>query len=510
MKKVRSYLLPALFVWCACSAGGQERVRIAGLESNDTYRELLTREKNLTHTLDSVSRAMSGVREAFRLDTTNRRGLSNLILQIEEEMFEIRNRQARLVGQINSIEQDWILESLAQGAVTEEDVAPLEDEAAVANLVYNSYFGRNLSEADYRDLVGAQQKETAIPPLVTEYRDNHHRLSELSAAYNLAVEASTADSIKRSFDSLVNVNADLDRQIALAWSLVFDNKSYLYNLLADKNNRTDLLEQYSAELVKVRDGQAIWSGRYASDAIATYVLQKLLITDYEIVLARELGIEPALDSLQKVRSALPLIANLELGEVAPIKERLFIDYQDITRHASSPYNSAHPIPEVKVYSRGVVYRVLLGDFSSEQQPSIFRNVAPLAVEKGSDGRYRYFAGGFPSDSTVRAAVEQMRRVGFKKPEPVVWMDGIYVNLAAPTAAEGRFFRVEMSGVGELSDEVKTLIATLTDGVDILRAGENFVVGPLDDVGQTLRLRTALDGRQADLELKVVEIPSATP
>jgi hypothetical protein len=307
------------------------------------------------------------------------------------------------------------------------------------------------------------------------------------------------------FDSLIDVNTELDRQIALDWNSVFDNKSYTYNLLMDKDNRSDLLKNYARDLERVRTEEAEWHGQWASDAITTYVLQKRLINDYEIVLAGELDNEAAVDSLKKVEAALPLIANLGLQLVAPIKERLFLDYEDIARRSSSPYTSARPIPEVKVYPRGVIYRVLLGSFSSAQKPAVFRNVTPLSFEKGSDGRYRYFAGGFPSDSTVRAAVDGMRKAGFKKPEAVVWMDGIYANLTANNETEKRFFRVELSGVDEPSAEVKKLIATVTGSVDILRAGDAYVVGPLDDALGALRLRTALDGLQSGLEIKVTEI-----
>jgi hypothetical protein len=512
MKIFRTYLLAALAVCYTAGVGAQGRVRIAGLETNAEYSALVAEEESLTRTLDSITHSMKEVRETFRADTTNRGVLSEKILKMEEEMFDIRGRQARVTGQINSIEQDWILQSLDEGNVVVEavDSTALEENGTlVANLVYNKYFDRNLSSTEIHDLRSAQEKEVTIPPLVTQYRENNDRLGVLKSAYNLAIEAPVADSIKVLFDSLVRANADIDRHIALDWNSVFDNKSYIYNLLMDKNNRTDLLERYTGDLEKVRSRQAEWRGRWASDAITTFTLQKRLITDYEILLARELDNQPALDSLVKVQRALPLIDSLALEPVT-IKERLFIDYENITTHSSPQYGATNPIPEVKIYPKGVIYRVLLGTFSTVQKPAIFRNVAPIAVERDSEGNYRYFAGGFPSDSTARAATEQMRKVGFKKPEPVVWMDGIYINLAngnktATENAPKRFFRVELSEVDELSDEVKELITTVTGGSEILRAGDVFVVGPLDDVSRTLHLRTALDGRQPELEIKVTEI-----
>lgn len=506
MRFFPTYLAAVIVFCCAVTAAGQKRVRIAGLEGNPQYRALVAEEENLTRVSDSVSRSMDEVRRAFRTDTENRGALTASILRMEEEMFGIRNRQARVTGQINAIEQEWILRSLNEEVVPEPAV-PEDDieETMVANLVYNGYFDRNLGEADCRDLRDAQEKESGIPAMIDQYRENNDRLRILRYAYNLSLMADTADSIKTRFDSLARVNREIDRRIALDWNTVFDNKSYVYNLLMDKNNRNDLLERYAGDLERVRGQQAEWRGRYVSDAVTSYTLQKRLITDYEIMLALELGNDSAADSLKKVQEALPRVEDLALDPVV-IKERLFLDYQDITVHSSAQYSARKPIPEVEIYPRGVIYRVLLGTYSSAQQPSVFRNTAPLAVQKGPDGKYRYFAGGFPNDTTVNAAVERMRKTGFKKPEAVVWMDGIYVNLATGEGLEKHFYRVELSGVHELSAEVKEVIRTATGGRDILRAGEVFIVGPLDNAAEAVRLRTALERRDPDMEIKITVIP----
>lgn len=507
MRSFPTYLVVIALAMCVAAATAQHRVRISGLDSNPEYRALVAQEESLSRMSDSISRSMDNIRRAFRTDTGNRSALTASILRMEEEMFDIRNRQARVTGQINAIEQEWILRSLdsdpAAGIAT-DSLSARAEERQVANLVYNSYFDLNLRPEDCRDLRGAQEKEAALPEMIAQYSDNHGRLRILRHAYNLSIMADTADSIKTRFDSLSLVNRELDRRISSDWGAVFDNKSYAYNFLMDKNNRSDLLQRYEDDLGRVRAELAEVRGTYMSDAIAAYALQKQLITDYEIMLAQELGNDGAADSLATARAAIPRIDALGIEPVV-LRERLFLDYSDITLHTAPQYSSRNPIPEVEVYPKGVIYRVLLGTYSSAQQPSVFRNVAPIAVRKGPDNKYRYFAGGFPSDSTVNAAVEQMRSRGFKKPEPVVWMDGVYVNLATGQGIEKHFYRIELSGVHELTAEVREIIRTVTGGKDIVRAGDLFVVSPLDNAAEAVRLRTALERRDPEMDVKISAI-----
>lgn len=509
MRFLATYLLTAvLALFCCVQLDAQQRVRIAGMESNAEYQRLVEEEGKLSRMSDSISQAMNNIRRSFRTDTLNRAANSAAILRMEEETFDLRNRMARLAGQINAIEQEWILHSLNSDEPVAESgpAAYASDERITANLVYNAYFDRNLGAEELRELRAAQRAESDIPPLIEQYRENNDRLKILRYAYDLSIMAGTADSIRVRFDSLARVNAGVDRQISDAWGTVFDNKSYCYNLLMDKHNRNDLLQGFENDMEKLRQAQAEWLGVYASDEIADYVLQKKLITTYEIKLAEELQNQAALDSLRRVQAALPRIEALELDPVR-LRERLFLDYEDIKINSASPYNSRNPIPEVKVYPKGVIYRVLLGTYSAAQQPSVLKNVSPLAVQKGPDNKYRYFAGGFPSDTTANAAVEQMKKRGFKSPQTVAWMDGVYINIDSGKGLDSGFYRVELSGVHELTPEVREVIRTVTGGKDIVRSSDRFIVGPLDDGAEAARLRAALERRDPEMEIKLSAIPN---
>lgn len=227
MNKFVKYLFAAAVAMLSLGAEAQQRVRIAGLENNPEYRALVAEEEELTRISDSISRSMNEVRRAFRTDTLNRSALTASILGMEEEIFDIRNRMARVTGRINAVEQEWILRSLgseppaiAAGNGTENAPGKIS-----ANLVYSSWFDLNLRPEDVRDLRRAQDEEASIPELAERFRENNGRLSILKYAYDLALTAGTADSIKTRFDSLSRVNRSLDAEIAAKWGTIFDNKS---------------------------------------------------------------------------------------------------------------------------------------------------------------------------------------------------------------------------------------------------------------------------------------------
>jgi hypothetical protein len=320
--------------------------------------------------------------------------------------------------------------------------------------------------------------------------------------YDGAGSAAAADSLKGLFDERARENSLLEERIGREWGAIFDNKSYLYNLLADKRNRSDMLTRYEEGLAGVREQR---SERYAAPAaIVDYVLQKRMLTDYETSLAGELGNSAALDSLRRAAEGLTRMEELAgLGPVE-LKERLFLDYGDIAI-GTTPYGADNPIPEVAVWPRGIIYRVQVGNFASRQSPSVFRGASPLSVEITPEGRYRYYAGGFPSDSLATAAVEQLRRAGFRSPSAVVWMDGVRIDPEAE--GEEKIYRVELSGVEELPDEVRDAIAREEAG-DIVRGEGSFVVTPLD-AATAVRLRTDLEALGAEwpgMGAKLLKIP----
>lgn len=158
---------------------------------------------------------------------------------------------------------------------------------------------------------------------------------------------------------------------------------------------------------------------------------------------------------------------------------MFLEYEPIGFVTPARYNAQHPIPEVETYERGTIYRILLGTYANRTNGGyLFKGAYPLGYER-VDGRYAYYAGGYRTLDEARAAQEQMRKKGFRRPEIVVWNDGERTNLA-DAAEEGHapMFRVEIGGLENLSEELRTAVLDAAGSCEISRAGHLFIVGPL--------------------------------
>ncbi|MBR5454621.1 MAG: hypothetical protein IKV60_02375, partial [Rikenellaceae bacterium] len=151
-------------------------------------------------------------------------------------------------------------------------------------------------------------------------------------------------------------------------------------------------------------------------------------------------------------------------------------------------------PECEIYPKGTIYRILVGTFSSEQSPTIFRGAAPLYVQPIM-GKYRYFLGGFASDSTAFAALDKCRKIGFRKPEVVVWVDGQYFNLSEESDNEeesSRRFRIVIDSEEPLSEELVRQIKESTNNADIVKMGNSYSIDNIEGNLNALRLKESIE------------------
>lgn len=123
------------------------------------------------------------------------------------------------------------------------------------------YLKKNLTPEQQAEYQKAVTAEAAAAPLVDEYLALEKRLEEL------------------------------DARIAETWETAFDNKTYLYNLTMDKAGNAEMLRLYEDKLNAVRAAQAELADGLKVPAARNYLLQRRLLTEYEIALGEHLGKE---------------------------------------------------------------------------------------------------------------------------------------------------------------------------------------------------------------------------
>ena len=107
---------------------------------------------------------------------------------------------------------------------------------------------------------------------------------------------------------------------------------------------------------------------------------------------------------------------------------------------------------------------------------------------------------------AEAAQALLKKRGFVRPDIVVWTAGAARNLSLDPEAAKATYRVEITGTGALSDEVKGVIAATGEVYELSRVGSQlFVVGAFDDRAVADRLAESIRQTDAALEVKVAEI-----
>lgn len=500
------FIVTALFsVVSLTTAWAQDvTVRIAGLEDNAEYIELLRSDVRMRQKSDSLMSAIRDIRGALTRSAEERDSLSQMrsdslsvvLSDTENAVYAMRSQMIKLVDRINAIEQEHLLSSMGNiGGASEQ---------ASGSIFTNAYFRKSIDPDDYTVLMAANANEQTAYKYAQTYVSNHDKIKQMHDKYVLARTEAEAEDIYGQMATIMDENADLERQLAEMWTEIYDQKSYVYSYFFEKEERDDILDLSETLMMEAREEKLASIDNCASEALADYRLQKHIVLNYETYVAKLLNLSSAIDSLSNASRAVRQI-DYRIPAL-DIERRSFVDYEAIEFTQRSPYSSSNPIPECIVYEYGTIYRILLGTFKYKQQVSIFRNASPLSIETLEDGRFSYYAGGFRSRAEAEKAVEIMKKKGFRNPQIVEWCDGIKTNLSE--VGEGVSFRLRISG-GALSEQVRRIIEEMAVDCQLSRLAEdNFTVGMFASQTMAERVAQAITKSDSALTVNVEEVRTA--
>ena len=197
-----------------------------------------------------------------------------------------------------------------------------------------------------------------------------------------------------------------------------------------------------------------------------------------------------------------------------VERRLFLDYAPIIIGRTNYYNNSNPLPELKVYERGTIYRILLGSFRSKQPMTLFKGVQPLYIDQDEDGRYYYYAGGFATRIEADEAQHFLRDKGFKAPEVCVWIDGEMTNISdATTDEDDTAIQIPITGLRytiaieaeQLDDSVRELIESIASNKMLSRANGKFIIGTFTSHSEADVIVSVLSESYPELNISINEI-----
>ena len=502
MKTRLQYALSILLSGLMISASAQElKPRIAGMERDSAYMALLGREQLLIRQLDSLEGATSEARTRFREEPEKREEITAVILRLESQAMPLHSEKRTLSNQLRNLEHDWLLKNWEQPALSRESApeeeAPNYEEAPKKRyLIDNACFRGELPKADYDLLCEVQEQEREAARLIERYAENYARLLELQQQHLLATEQGRADSLYAEMESLLTENGGLNHTLSTIWEPIFDHKSYAYAYLLDRLNCDQLLETQIDRLNEAQREADAEQGKYASDALAGYFIEKRALVRCELELATACLLFSARDSLQQEADYLASV-EFRLPRISPERRHL-LDYTPITFPKKVSYTT-YSVPACTVYETGTIYRIRLMTSRYRQKAEIFRGVEPLYLLQ-EEGRYLYFTGGFATLAEARMACELLSSKGFKMPTVVRWVDGEREEVSEDENTT--MHRVEISGTDQLSDELKEVIREAAPGHEISRIGSTFRIGGFSEQRAAEELARKIRLKDGTLEVVV--------
>lgn len=507
----------------------EQRPDMKELEGNPEYAALIEDSKRLTTREDSVRSLLADTRTAMRIysDTSSVRisfdeidRYSSRIIELEQELFIISTKHGEVMKRINAIElahierqfandNNWHKQDVAEVAPQEVEEQPAEV-IRYRNIIDNDCIKGTLSATDFEHLRAAHSDEADIDALGGSYIESYNAFNALYAEYMAADNQIVADSLYSLFDQSIADMHDIDKTLRQRWNNIADTKYYSYDFILEHNGEMELLEEATKIRNEVHRQCNDNSGFYASDNLMAYVLERGSLLDYEIAFAEKMGLLEAKDSLQMVRTEL-VLPDYKLDIISKPEERLFLDYTPISFGSTSYYNNANPIPELTIYERGTIYRILLGKFKSRQSLTLFKGVQPLYIAKDDEQMNCYYTGGFATYAEAEEAYYELKNKGFKAPEIYCWENGVesYLGdedaIADNDAAAATGVRYMLHITAEtISDELRITIEGAAPTKRITRIGERFAVGTFDSRDEAEVLYSLLD-ELFDLEMEIAEI-----
>lgn len=487
---------------------GQVKPRLAGLENNTEYISFLEEEERLRKKEDSLTNAVANIRNMFRTAPENRERYTKDILRLEGEIFEIRNSIGVVANKINSIEQEFIINNLiatpegeqARGSQGRSNIPPENSKV----LVLNDYFRLHLPTNDLEHLLEAQENETTTAAFIEQYKENYKAMADIAEVYKTVDNAFEADTLFNKYSVVGNLNDAVADSIAVLWGSVFDNKTFAYNLIFERMGRSDLLAFFDRKQRETREDIATAKEQAMSPAVLAYIKQKKLIFDYEKTIAETLKYKTSQDSLSRAEAAFD-----KSGYSFPkltMAERLFLEYEDVSIHSPAKYNARNPIPELTIYSKGVIYRILLGAFQRIQPVSVMRGAYPVGYLKGTDGRYSYYAGGYPTLNEAKEGLDALKKAGFRSPKIAVWDYSDYRVLDESDLKKGTgtIYSVEITGISSLPKSVRDIVSEEFSGTEISRSGDSFIIGPFTDKMEAEELLDMIRREGNGFKVKITE------
>lgn len=430
--------------------------------------------------VDSINILINQCRDRYLLEPESRKQITTQLSVLESEAADLKLKYDSALAELIEYEQRSYISGNGGELVAQQ--FNMEDTSSVAvyrtkraNLVYNDHFEQYVSLADIKTLRQLQYKESVVATNIKEYLRIYDKMVSLQLEYERVDTQEAADVVLHQLDSVRVVAKSWEKGIMDIWHNIYDNKVYIYNLAMEKAGNEDVIASADNLLAGAVSASEQKVADCESAALCEYYYRKQALLGYEGKVASAMGLTIARDSLAKAMGAMKE-SSYTLPKVHIVR-RAFIEHEPLKVIKPTIYTSKNPIPHTKIYEFGTVYRIRIGIFTNRPNLSALKGITPLSyTDKYHNGKYAYYVGGFRSEEEAAEGVIYLKKLGFKSPQIVMWVDGEYISDIEGWKSKNLGFNIEITGVSVLPDAVKAHILLRNEKCRFSRVGSSFIAG----------------------------------
>lgn len=462
----------------------QVTARVKGLESDSVYMSLLLKEKSFLSEQDSLNNLIKDKRVTIStIDGALREKLSTEIMELETRQFDIRGTLGELSAKTSAIEKEYLLKNM--NADVESGVGVDEKK----NLVQNSYYKATLAESDYDIILNAVKSEKQIEDFASEVvllYDSYKRLNE---EYRSAGSKAEADSLKNVLNGFKENIHSIDNELGKVWSKLYQTKIDSYNQLLDKLSMYDKIESFGYKSRDKRSEISEIQTTVIAPQLAGYLRGKLLLNEYELVLADAKKLLLAKDSITSK------MKNIDVKkfdfELIKLPNWVFVNFEPLKIGTTTIYNAENEIPSLMVSTKGDLFKINIGTYPKKQTSyAVFRKISPLEYREEQGGKFSYFAGSYKTFEDAKKDYDRLKRLGMKV-SIAHWKDGNQI------AEDGSIIDIQPVGDGfnvefdDLTDAVHAIIKEKAQSMEIMKSVNGYSVGLFNDYVKAKEVATAI-------------------
>ncbi len=392
-----------LLICCAICYGQQQ-------QTNTQINNLNQKQNILQTTQDSIQTIINTQRKNYNtLNPQEKETIAQQIVTLEQELFNIRTELSKIGREISIQEEKLATQNLNSASKNN----------SAKEIYQNHPFAEKLTPQNIKTLQNNKTIEKLTQKNITELKTIYEKLKQTHTQYNNTNSQYEIDSLYQSAEILKNKIAKLDSTAGEKWNKQYENTLQIYALMLDMlpNVNRNVLEDLANDEKTIRQILANKNTNNIAKNTAAFNLQTKLIQKYETQIAKAAELEITNHKTTQ---------HTEENNLTDIlfEHRTLALYSDVITNYKYNYSLSSEVPQIIIPQKGTYYCVEIFTLPSQlKHLSSLKGLGPAQVYHTEDGKYTYTAGGFNSYNQAKEQVSVARKVGFKKPGVVCFLDG---------------------------------------------------------------------------------------